>query len=70
MFAIISKALTAILTKLVFSFFTENVLSLVVIELLKKLAKKTTNTIDDRVIELVAKNMKEDVKEKVLLKGK
>jgi len=58
MIAALAKVFTAVAGRLFFSFFTERVVSRLIIELMRLLAKKTSNTIDDTLVEEVVSNMK------------
>lgn len=58
MITVLSKILTTVATNIFYAFFTEKLISRVVIELLRKLAARTTNTLDDSVIEEVSLNLK------------
>ena len=57
MIGIMSKIVVSVATKFFYAFFTEKLLSKMVVELLRMLARKTTNKLDDSMVEDVASNM-------------
>ncbi|ADD67911.1 hypothetical protein Dacet_1139 [Denitrovibrio acetiphilus DSM 12809] len=58
MTGVITKVLASVLSKIFYAFFTERMVSRVLIELMRILASKTTNTLDDSLVEEVAANVK------------
>ena len=58
MIAVITNVFTAVAGKFLAAVFTERLISKLIIELMRSLVKKTTNTIDDGIVEDVAGNMK------------
>lgn len=49
--------MAAIFGRIISSVMTEKMLSQVIIEILKVLAARTTNTVDDDVVDVLAKNL-------------
>lgn len=58
MIGVFTKVFTVVAGKFFLALFTEKVVSKLILELLRALVKKTTNTIDDDLVEDVAANMK------------
>ncbi|PLX66440.1 MAG: hypothetical protein C0602_12345 [Denitrovibrio sp.] len=58
MITTLSKVFLGVLTKVFYAFFTERLISKLIVELLRMLAKKTTNTIDDNMVSEIASNLK------------
>jgi len=58
MITALSKVFLGVLTKVFYAFFTEKLISKLIVELLRMLAKKTTNTIDDTMVSEIAANLK------------
>lgn len=58
MITFITKIFATVLSKFFYAFFTEKLLSKLIIELLKMLSKRTTNSIDDIVVRELEQNMK------------
>jgi len=58
MIAVITNVFTVVAGKFLAAVFTERLISKLIIELMRSLVKKTTNTIDDGLVEDVAGNMK------------
>jgi len=57
MFSFIPALFASVLSKLLHAFFTEKIISKIVIELLRRLSKKTSNTIDDMLVDEVSANL-------------
>jgi len=57
MITILAKVFTGVLAKIFYAFFTEKLISKLVVELMRILAKKTTNTLDDTMVEEIASNL-------------
>ncbi|MGE4319267.1 MAG: hypothetical protein AB7E96_10255 [Deferribacterales bacterium] len=58
MIPILSTAFVSAFSKIFYAFFTEKIISNIILSILRMLAKKTTNTLDDEIVEQVAKNLK------------
>ncbi len=58
MISIMSKVLVSVAAKFFYAFFTEKLLSKMIVEMLRMVARKTTNTLDDTMVEEVASNHK------------
>ncbi|PLX69578.1 MAG: hypothetical protein C0603_01230 [Denitrovibrio sp.] len=57
MISILSKIIVSVAGKFFYAFFTEKLISKLVVELMRMLARKTTNTLDDTTVEEVASNL-------------
>ena len=57
MIAAVSKVMVAVVTKVFYAFFTEKMISRLVVELLKQLSSRTTNTIDDAMVKEIETNL-------------
>lgn len=55
----LSISISTVFSKLALSFASEKILTKLLISILKKLAKITTNTIDDEFVELIIKEMQD-----------
>ncbi len=53
----LTKAVVASLSRVFYAFMTEKMLSMVIIEVLKKLSEKTTNTLDDEIVMKLEMNL-------------
>ncbi|WP_303850331.1 hypothetical protein [Seleniivibrio woodruffii] len=57
MTGVLTKAVVAALSRVFYAFMTERMLSMVIIEVLKKLSDKTTNTLDDEIVMKLEMNL-------------
>jgi len=57
MIGAVSKIFVSVAGKIFFAFFTEKLISRLVLEIMRILARKTTNTLDDMMVEEVAANL-------------
>lgn len=57
MTGVLTKATVAALSRVFYAFMTEKMISMVVIEVLKKLSAKTTNTLDDEIVMKLEMNL-------------
>jgi hypothetical protein len=57
MTGVLTKAIVAALSRVFYAFMTEKMLSMVIIEVLKKLSAKTTNTLDDEIVMKLEMNL-------------
>ncbi|MGE4265892.1 MAG: hypothetical protein AB7F25_00520 [Deferribacterales bacterium] len=57
MTGILTKAVVAALSRVFYAFMTEKMISMVIIEVLKKLSEKTTNTLDDEIVMKLEANL-------------
>lgn len=57
MTGVLTKAVVAALSRVFYAFMTERMLSMVIIEVLKKLSEKTTNTLDDEIVMKLEMNL-------------
>ena len=57
MTGILTKAVVAALSRVFYVFMTEKMISMVIIEVLKKLSEKTTNTLDDEIVMKLEANL-------------
>jgi hypothetical protein len=54
----LSTVLASVFSRFFYAFFTEKLLSKLVLHLLRLLSQKTSNTLDDMLVAEVAKNLK------------
>lgn len=57
MTAVLAKVFIAVATNFFNAFFTEKLISKLIVEMLSMLAAKTTNTIDDEMVREIAENL-------------
>lgn len=57
MTGILTKAVVAALSRVFYAFMTEKMISMVIIEVLKKLSERTTNTLDDEIVSKLEMNL-------------
>jgi len=57
MTGVLTKAIVAALSRVFYAFMTEKMISMVIIEVLKKMSAKTTNTLDDEIVMKLEMNL-------------
>ncbi|MCD8553031.1 hypothetical protein [Seleniivibrio sp.] len=57
MTGVLTKVVVAALSRVFYAFMTEKMISMVIIEVLKKLSEKTTNTLDDEIVMKLEANL-------------
>jgi len=58
MITVLSKIFVGVASKFFYAFFTERIISKLVLEILRRLSKKTTNTLDDELVKELSANLK------------